>query len=769
VFEDQSSPTLDWESGDATPIQAPVAGLDGDLLLGKRLAHYEIRRLLGKGGMGVVYYAFDHRLRRDVAVKVLPRELTTDPVLLRRFLTEARASAQLNHPHVVGIHAIDQQQNVHFIVMEFIDGGDLAERLSQGGPLSVREATAIMQAAASALAAAHSRKIFHRDIKPANIMFTQDGMVKVADFGLAKIGQTTSGLTTQGTVMGTPLYMSPEQCQGRQANARSDVYSLGATYFAMLTGQPPFTGDSSVAVMFQQVHEPAPDLREYCSVCPEGVSQLVAKCLAKKPDDRFQDAAELLQALEDVVRKPEELVPTPLRFSHGFYSRTMDPEVLERHLTARQALLGPGPSLGLSLPGAPTCRLLVTKSDGERVAPLRTRNLSRQRLAAAKRALDSLAFGRRGLPSNLSQLVYIARAIEEPVIQLRLVATVGVLEFQVDAAGIGTNEPLPEGACAYGPGEHKLVLVDELIQRGGNFFDLFGPRSPEQAEESRPIAVLSPEPCQTCQAKGTLPCECDKGMVVHGLDRQQLEVCTKCGGRGVRSCQACGGSGGVRPVVWMRRILRRLRAEESRCRIALEPAHLRHCHLDKPFFHQQFAFPTGEDLRQRFSDTVKLLSSELKAHAEELNVAGLIDRIEADLREISEEARNRIDHTIPDRFDLLFHNNPACGPGLVEGPTTTRYLQAELTIAAGFVDRIEVLYDSDRFEVLVMPDGSVFAEELLGRVKERTRQTRESELSSARRTSRVLRYLGICASVLILVAAAMIYWLLRSGRPSWLP
>jgi serine/threonine protein kinase/putative intracellular protease/amidase len=267
-----------------------------DARVGTQLGKYHIVGRLGQGGMGVVYQAVDTLLQRPVAIKVLPEAVASDEQALQRLLREARAAAKLNHAHVVAIHDINQHDGVHFLVMELVDGPSLAS-LIEKGPLDWREATRAVADACRALTAAHGAAIIHRDIKPGNLLRAADGLVKLADFGLAKATDHSS-LTQSGSVLGTPLFMSPEQCQSLPLDVRSDIYSLGATYYMLLTGQPPYRGHGSIEVMFAHVSNPIPDLRKIRPDLPEACSAIIRKAMAKNPGQRFQSAEQMLGALE---------------------------------------------------------------------------------------------------------------------------------------------------------------------------------------------------------------------------------------------------------------------------------------------------------------------------------------------------------------------------------------------------------------------------------------------------------------------------------------
>ncbi|MDB5337585.1 MAG: serine/threonine protein kinase [Planctomycetaceae bacterium] len=278
-----------------------------DIQLGK----YQLKTRLGKGGMGVVYLATDSRLKRDVAVKILPRSLASNPVAVKRFLREARVAASISHPSVVTIHDVDQINGQCFLVMELMTGGT-AQDLLQRGAIDWKEATRIIADTCHGLAAIHEAGLIHRDIKPSNIMLAPKGVVKLADFGLAKLTDSATDskpLTVSNTILGTPQYMSPEQCQGDELDSRCDLYSLGATYFALLTGAAPFPDPQPLQCMFAHCSTPVPDPRKQRSEIPAPCVAVIMKAMAKKRADRFESAREMLAALRACLN-PDQSVLT---------------------------------------------------------------------------------------------------------------------------------------------------------------------------------------------------------------------------------------------------------------------------------------------------------------------------------------------------------------------------------------------------------------------------------------------------------------------------
>jgi serine/threonine protein kinase len=268
-------------------------------LIGRSLGTFRIDELLGIGGFGAVFKAFDNSLHRSVAVKVLPSSLArAGKEKVQLFLQEARAAAKLSHPNIVTVHQISEFDHIYFIVMELVEGKSLAE-LVRRRRLEAREATRIMTEASRGLAHAHKRGLIHRDIKPGNIMVTSDGQVKMTDFGLARdIFRQGDNDEEDGRAIGTPLYMSPEQCEGEEGDARSDVYAMGATYYVALTRRPPYEATDTEGLMNHHRFSPPPDPRKFLPALPAAVFRIIEKAMAKEPDERYQTADELLHAFE---------------------------------------------------------------------------------------------------------------------------------------------------------------------------------------------------------------------------------------------------------------------------------------------------------------------------------------------------------------------------------------------------------------------------------------------------------------------------------------
>ncbi|HEX2026312.1 MAG TPA: Stk1 family PASTA domain-containing Ser/Thr kinase [Actinomycetota bacterium] len=258
---------------------------------------YEIEDLLGQGGMARVFRGQDKVLGRTVAVKVLSPQFAGDDQFVARFRREAQAAAALNHPNIVSVYDTGDQGDVHYIVMEYVEGRTLRDVIRQDGPLLPERASEIAGSVARALASAHEGGLVHRDIKPGNIMLTRDGEVKVMDFGIARTS-TGDTLTQTAAILGTASYLSPEQAQGATVDARSDIYSLGCVLYEMLTGRAPFTGDSPVSIAYKHVREdPVPPSHLNGDV-PEELEAVVMKSMAKNPDNRYQTAEEMREDLD---------------------------------------------------------------------------------------------------------------------------------------------------------------------------------------------------------------------------------------------------------------------------------------------------------------------------------------------------------------------------------------------------------------------------------------------------------------------------------------
>ncbi|RKZ09457.1 hypothetical protein DRQ50_15100 [bacterium] len=279
-------------------------------MIGQTLARYRIVADLASGAMGTVYQAEDRELGRSIALKVLPQRLAADPSRLARFHREARALAAVNHPNIVVIHSVEEVDNIHFLTMELVNGCNLEAVINNGG-VTFEEFFNIALPLVAALEAAHAQGIIHRDLKPANVMLTAGGQVKVLDFGLAKLvsvsaeadpAAATEAAVTRSEILGTPLYMSPEQARGEEADTRSDIFSAGALLYHLLTGHRPFRGTAAAEVLASVLRDDPPPAASLRPGCPPHLSRLLDLCLAKNPTARLSTATELMRELEGSLR-----------------------------------------------------------------------------------------------------------------------------------------------------------------------------------------------------------------------------------------------------------------------------------------------------------------------------------------------------------------------------------------------------------------------------------------------------------------------------------
>ena len=283
--------------------QEPVVVNGDDPYLGKQFGGYEMVTKIGQGGMGLVYKGRQVSLDRVVAVKILNKTLCDNPEFIKRFEREAKSIARINHPNILAVYDFGQTDGVWFMVTEFVEGSSLSRQITDRLVLPWEEISPLMMQCLAGLSYVGQGGIVHRDIKPDNILITPEGVPKIADFGLAKdvSGNDNTDLTTVGMAMGTPAYMSPEQCMGRKLDGRSDIYSLGVSAYLALTGEKPFVGQSSFEIMTKQrEHTPAPP-RQLNSNVPKEISDLVMRMLAKSPSDRWRDAEDCRLAWQEAV------------------------------------------------------------------------------------------------------------------------------------------------------------------------------------------------------------------------------------------------------------------------------------------------------------------------------------------------------------------------------------------------------------------------------------------------------------------------------------
>lgn len=269
-----------------------------DTMIGRMLGAYQVTEQLGRGGMAAVYKAYHAPLNRYVAIKVLPEYFAHDPTFFDRFQQEAQAVARMRHPHIMQIFDFGRDGDLTYLVMEYVDGGTLQERL--GKPLPIADALHWARHVADALGYAHARGIVHRDVKPSNILLTKDGEAVLSDFGIAKMVERAVSLTKTGVGVGTPEYMAPEQGQGLAVDGRTDIYSLGVVLYEMMTGQVPYIAETPLAIVLKHMNEPLQAPRLLNPALPDVVQALVLTCLAKDPAGRYQAAADLIRAIDDI-------------------------------------------------------------------------------------------------------------------------------------------------------------------------------------------------------------------------------------------------------------------------------------------------------------------------------------------------------------------------------------------------------------------------------------------------------------------------------------
>jgi serine/threonine protein kinase len=288
-------------------LSKSAASGDSELALGSKLGKYVVGDLLGKGGMGAVYRGFDPLVERDVALKVMPTLLATNPSALKRFLVEARAIGRVMHPNTVALYEIGQIGDSYFLAMEFAPGGSLAGKVKSEGRIPWPRATRYATELCHGLTAAHAVGLIHRDVKPENLLLTADDHVKITDFGLAKVIDSVEALslTNPGDLLGTPHYMSPEQFSGGALDARTDLYSAGATYYQLLTGRQPFVDSTTILqMMYAHCNASVPDPRAVQPELPAACFEILKRAMAKAAGDRYRTAAEMAAALSAVTAPP---------------------------------------------------------------------------------------------------------------------------------------------------------------------------------------------------------------------------------------------------------------------------------------------------------------------------------------------------------------------------------------------------------------------------------------------------------------------------------
>lgn len=318
----------------------------------QKIGRYEVKNEIARGGMATVFQAYDPSFERDVAIKVLPKTFLHDPQFRTRFEREAKMIALLEHPAIVPVYDFGEDDGQPYIVMRYMAGASLTERLDQG-PLTLSETAQMISRLAPALDAAHARRIIHRDLKPGNVLYDQYGNAYLSDFGIARLSEQ-AGVTLTGTsIVGTPAYMSPEQVQGdKEIDGRSDIYSLGVVVFQMLTGQTPYQGDSPAKVMMMHVLQPVPKLRDVKPDLPEAVDMAVQKSMAKAPTDRYSTVAEFAKALDAIAHNTYQIPQETLSETVSAASRGVPASEMATAYSAGPTVLREAPAAAAKEAGA---------------------------------------------------------------------------------------------------------------------------------------------------------------------------------------------------------------------------------------------------------------------------------------------------------------------------------------------------------------------------------------------------------------------------------
>ena len=476
------------------------------LTAGERLGPYEITGELGAGGMGVVYRADDTKLRRTVALKFLPREWSQDDTAKERFVREAQAASAIDHPNICTVHAIESTDDGQlFIVMAYYAGQTLKERLAQGA-LPLADALDVARQIAAGLAKAHDLGIVHRDIKPANVQITTDGLVKILDFGLAKLANEQS-LTQTGTILGTIAYMSPEQSLGGEADRRSDVWSLGAVLYEMLTGHVPFRTDHAEATIHAIRFEDPPPLTAGGRQIPPGVAQVVATALSKHPVDRYEHAGALSRDLRRLLERshtsdsrstPTVVMPEPTRWSRR---RLMRSAAWVGAIAAVAALAGPPAVRWLRVPPAapsltaPAQRYLAVLPATLADQDVESRIFGRGLAVTLTERLSSLSSSHGLQVASADSVSTLEEVSAESVGRELGLGLVLLCTVQRDFAGLRVTVTLVDGASG-------LAIDSETAT--GNLGDSFALQDEIVAAVTRMLAVeLPPAESAVMRAYGT--------------------------------------------------------------------------------------------------------------------------------------------------------------------------------------------------------------------------------------------------------------------------
>ncbi|MFO0948527.1 MAG: protein kinase [Planctomycetota bacterium] len=449
-------------------------------LLGQRLGDFLIQRRLGSGGMGEVYLAEQVSLKRLVALKVLRADLMADENYCRRFEAEAMAVAPINHPNIVSVIAIGKESGLRWIALEYVPGMNLREYIARKGPADLAVALNVVRKIAAALDRASQEGIVHRDIKPDNVLLTKKGDVKVADFGLARqVTRDAVELTQSGMTMGTPLYMSPEQIEGKTVDIRSDIYSFGVTCYHMLTGQPPFRGETAMAVAIQHLKSTPDSLSEQRPDLPAGLNAIVEKMLAKEPADRYQTPKEILRDLAKVRnQRTAEMRAIPgnsldtnedIEASDEFPVLDAGGEETAEFRPPLWRRLRPTKGNSLAIAGL----LLASVAGGIISWNLREPDLSQANLPNLADRIKGAAGSVRKRADGWVQLLYARSVLPEKDREAGLWAVILNYPYHEEPA-IEAGQELMERYLTRGDYDSALILADQLIKRDSPKEQMFG-------------------------------------------------------------------------------------------------------------------------------------------------------------------------------------------------------------------------------------------------------------------------------------------------------
>lgn len=456
---------------------------------------YEVRSLIGRGGMAEVHLGYDTRLHRIVAIKMLRTDLARDSVFQARFRREAQAAASLNHPNIVAVYDTGEEViagpdgrgvSVPYIVMEYVEGHTVKDLLSDGTPVPINEAVEIVSGVLSALEYSHAAGLVHRDIKPGNIMLTTDGKVKVMDFGIARaLSDSQATMTQTNAVVGTAQYLSPEQARGEQVDARSDLYSTGVVLFELLTGQPPFRGDSAVAVAYQHVSALPPTPSSITPDVPEALDRVVMKALAKNREDRYSSAASMRADLIRASRGAEVNAPATKVWAAAAGSQ---PSAASAGTTETMPMAPPPPPSATGTLQATTQTSTLTPATGVDVAEGESENPKKRTglivtlvilgVAAVAAVIAMLVYGSNSEPDTVAvpdNLVGMTQAQAKAAVEaVGLVWAVSDDEVASDDVKKGdvakvdpaSGKPVEKGATVTGTlssGPQSVTVPDDLV------------------------------------------------------------------------------------------------------------------------------------------------------------------------------------------------------------------------------------------------------------------------------------------------------------------